>query len=139
MSPQQGPQISIEGLRAFQRDVKTTQPGLRRDVPKAMQKAAEEVALPASRALTPSRTGRLRASERVSARGIGVAITSRVPYANVIHWGGTTGRHHSRSRPGATRITKSLFAVRAIERTAGPLVDAIGDELAKTFRRNGWD
>lgn len=134
----EGPRVAVEGLRAFQADVRKVQPELRREVPRALKQATERVVLPVSKALTPKRTGRLAASERVSARQTTVSITSRLPYANVQHWGGTTGRGHTRSHPGATRVKKTLFAVRAVERTSFVLVEEIGRELEATFRRNGW-
>lgn len=133
-----GPQIAVEGLREFQRDVRKLQPELRREVPTALREATERVVLPVSRARTPRRTGRLAASERVVARGNSVSITSRLPYANVVHWGGSAGRGHSPSRPGAVRFKASLFAVRAVEDTAGRLVGEIARELDHVFRRNGW-
>lgn len=130
--------VAIEGLAAFQRDVRKTQPELRREVPHALRIATERVVLPVARSLTPKKSGALAASERVVARGNSVSLVSRLPYSNVQHWGGTTGRGHSRGHAGATRVKASLFAVRAVEQSATRVADEVMRELDGVFRRNGW-
>lgn len=132
--------IRIEGLRSLQRDIRRVVPELKRDVPIAIQHAVEDTLLRPAQALAPHRTGRLAASLRVVRAGNRVAIRSRLPYANVIHWGGTTGRHH---RPGiggsgSVHVTANLFIAKAIDHGATRTVEAIADNLDHTFRRNGW-
>jgi hypothetical protein len=74
----------------------------RREFTKVLRAAAEPV-IAKARSEAPVRTGRLRASIKPYASGAGikpyVRFGSRLPYANVINWGGTTGIGHSAYQP----------------------------------------
>lgn len=112
---------------------------LPREMGLAMRGAAERTVLPAARAAAPHRTGHLATSLKVSARGTKVAITSRLPYANVVHWGGTTGRGHQRgSGRGSVKVRANPFALRAIETTSDAFMNELADSLDAFFTRHGW-
>src|SRR4051794_40081876 len=94
--PGRGPSVHVLGLKEIQRSFREMDRGAAKDVRKGLRDAMTPVAAEASR-LVPHRSGKLAASLRPFAVSSSVGIRSRVAYANVLHWGGTTGRGH---RPG---------------------------------------
>lgn len=131
--------VQVEGLNTIRRDLRLIDSGLNRELGQAMKTAAEPV-LVTARSLTPVRTGRLQRSLGVRASGTRVSIVSRQPYANVIHWGGTTGRGHmpGRGGSGSVRIRASRFALRAIDEKHNEFVNELARSLDAFFRRHGW-
>lgn len=130
--------LQIEGLRETQRALRRLEPDLRKQF---REDAFKRVALVVAReaaVLAPKRTGRLAGSLRGTTSGFKAVVRSPLPYANVIHWGGTTGRGHSRSRPGATRIKRTEFVLRAAEQKREVIEDAFIDGVHEVARRNGW-
>lgn len=125
------PAVHVQGLRELRRDLKRLAP----EVDKELRKELRDVARPiiqTAQALTPRRTGALAASLRPSVTQKAVAIRSRLPYANVIHWGGRTGPQRT------TRIQANPFLSRAIEQHADQVVDAMGDAVDRAADRAGW-
>lgn len=104
-----------------------------------MKMATERTVLPVARTAAPHRSGRLAASLKVSARGTTVAVTSRLPYANVQHWGGTTGPHHQRGPgKGTVKVKGTKFVTRAVEVTSDQFINELADSLDGFFMRHGW-
>jgi phage gpG-like protein len=136
--PRQDVSIKIDGLKELQRDIKRVQPALKREVPKALGDAAKTAVLPGARMMAPKRTGRLSASLRVSQRQTGALIGSRLPYANVIHWGGNVPSARSTSTRPKRRFEATLFINKAATRNQVKLVDDTWNNLRLTFRRHGW-
>lgn len=131
-------QVHIEGLRELKRDLRRLEPQVRAELrTEAFRKAANIVAAEA-RTLVPVRTGRLRASIKGTTSGFKGVVRSPLPYANVIHWGGTTGRGHSRTRPGSVRVKGSFFITRALDRKRGQVEDQLLEGIHDVARRNGW-
>ena len=130
--------VQVEGLNETRRDLRLIDQQLPRELGQAMKAAAQPV-LETARSNTPVRTGRLQQSLRLSAAGTRVSIVSRVPYANVIEWGGTTGRGH---RPGggggSVRIKGRHMATRAAEQKHDEFVNALARSLDEFFARHGW-
>lgn len=129
--------VRVEGLAQLRRDLRTMGAELDRELRDDLKRAAEREVLPTARALAPRKTGRLASSLRVTARGNRVSISSRVPYANVQHWGGTTGRGHQLGH-GATRVQGTYFITRAATQNLDRMTSAVGDEFIQFARRHGW-
>jgi phage gpG-like protein len=113
----------------------------RREFTKDLRAAVEPV-IEKARSEAPVRTGRLRASIKPYASGAGikpyVRFGSRLPYANVINWGGTTGRGHSRRTPGATRIKPNNFMQRAVDAKRDEAVIRVEQSIMRTARQHGF-
>lgn len=89
--------------------------------------------LPRAQALAPRRTGQLAASIRPFATARGAGVRSRLPYAGLVHYGGTI-------RPRGVPITfrASLFADRAAEESMDRYVDELGDAVDALAARHGF-
>lgn len=124
--------IRVEGLRALRRDLR----GLSKDAPKALNAAFKDAAQPIvarSRQLAPRRSGRLAASIRAGTRGDRLFIRSPLPYAGVLHWGGTVN-------PKGTPITfrRTEFITRAVAENQDRLISGLGDAIDGVARKHGW-
>src|SRR3954471_18933800 len=86
---------AVQGLRELRRDLKAVERELPRELTKTMKRAAEPVARHAAE-LAPRKSGALARSITAGAAGTKASIRSRLPYANVQAWGGTTGPGHQR-------------------------------------------
>jgi hypothetical protein len=80
--------VRVEGLREFRRDLKRVSPEVNTGLRVELKRIGETVAAEA-RGAAVKRTGRYAASIRPYVAGAGVAVGSRLPQANVLHWGGT--------------------------------------------------
>ena len=129
--------VRVEGLQALRRDLRDLGPDAQKELQGALKQAAELVAERA-RPLAPRKTGALAASIRGTTAGHKGIVRSPLPYAALQHFGGTTGRGHSRGRPGATRVRGTLFISRALEANQEAVVDVLGDAIEDAARRNGW-
>lgn len=89
-------QVTLEGIGEVRRALKVIDQKLPVELGHMMERAAVPV-VAAARSRAPHRSGALSRSLKVTAQSSAVSIRSALPYANVIHWGGTTGRGH---RPG---------------------------------------
>jgi phage gpG-like protein len=102
--------------------------GLRDDI----KHAAGKVALTAG-ANAPRRTGALQHSIRVFVSGARASIGSTLPYAGVVHWGGTIA-------PKGTKILfrRNEFVTRAIADHQDQIVEDIADGVERAAIRAGW-
>lgn len=130
-------QIQAHGLNQLRRDLKAIDASLAREMRDSLKDAAGIVSRQAT-IQAPRRTGKLAASIRPSTAGARAVIRSPVPYGNVIHWGGTTGRGHTATTPGATRIRANPFIKRAAEAKAPEALERIADNLEALARRHGF-
>lgn len=129
--------VQVEGLNDLRKALKTTDAELATELRLVLKGAAEIVAVRA-RSLAPHRSGALAASIKAGTSGSSALVRSNLPYANVIHWGGTTGPGHSRGHAGATTIKPSLFISHAIEQTDRAVVDEVQAGLDRLITRAGW-
>jgi phage gpG-like protein len=122
--------VHIQGLRELRRDLRA----ISKDAPKDLNKAFKEVARPIvarAQSLAPRRSGRLASSIRAGTRGDRLFIRSPLPYAGVVHWGGTI-------RPKGAPITfrRTEFITRAVAEKQDELIDRLGDAIEDSAR--GW-
>lgn len=97
--------IQVDGLRSLQAALKAVEKGAPREAGKAIRKALEPVELVAS-SRTPTDTGLLQRSNRVTVRGVSkVAIVNKQPYANAIHW----GRKRNRGVPSVIKARPFIY------------------------------
>jgi phage gpG-like protein len=124
--------VTTKGLGELRRDLRRLEPLVDRELRDALREAGEKVAITAG-ALAPRRSGALAHSIRPFVSGARVSIGSTLPYAGVVHWGGTI-------RPRGVPITfkPTEFVTRAAEDHADELVDDIGDGVERAARRAGW-
>lgn len=126
------PAIETRGLRDFRRDLKRLAPEVAKELTKRLRRGAERIrrrAIPE----TPTVTGELAGSLRVSVTTRGAAITSRLPQAGVIHYGGTI-----QPRGVPIEIRASEFVSRAIDVEADALLEDIEDGVQDAARRAGF-
>ena len=125
-------EVTVRGLKEFRRDLRRLEPEVDKELRKSIKAAAGKVAVEAA-ALAPRRTGTLARSIRPYVSGARASIGSTLPYAPVVHWGGTI-------RPRGVPITFAAteFISRAAARHADRLVDEIGDGIEAAADRVGW-
>lgn len=128
------PGIRVEGLREFRSSLKGADAATTKIINQELRVSAETVAA-AARGLAPRKTGRLAGSLKPFAAGNRVGVRSSLPYANVQHWGGTTGRGHTSSRPGATRVRGTQFVTRAVEGREDQIIQGLGEALERALVR----
>lgn len=123
--------VRVENLQAVRRALRAVDRGAAKEVQQVTRRAAEIVAVEA-RIRAPKLTGALAGSIRAGTSGSRGIVRSRLPYANVIQWGGRVGRKK------ATFIRPTHFVTNALEAKQ----DAVTRELARGFddvlRRNGF-
>lgn len=124
--------VEVNGLAAFRRDVKRLDPAVAKELQGELKDAAGRV-LDEARAGAPRRTGALAASLRVSLTTRGASIYSRLPYAPVVHWGGTI-----RPRGAAITFPRTEFVTRAAHDNAERLLEDVGDAVERAATRTGW-
>lgn len=124
--------VRVEGLRELRRDLRQLQPDAAKEIRTVLKGAAEIVAA-AARADAPRKTGRLADSIRGTTAGDRGVVRSKLPYANVQHWGGTIA-----PRGTPIRIRATEFVAKNLERRAEHIVEAIGDGIERAAQKNGW-
>lgn len=131
--------IAAPGLRQLRRTFKRLAPEVDKQLRADLKQDAQPI-LERGRQLVPRRSGRLARSLRISVQQRGVAITSTLPYANVIHWGGTTGRGHMSGVPfsGSVFVEPSLFLSRALEENEKRVVRDMARSVDRAAVRAGW-
>lgn len=126
------PAVQVRGLKEFRRDLRRLEPEIDKELRKSIRVAASKVAVTAA-GLAPRRSGALARSIRPYVSGARASVGSRLPYAGVVHWGGTIS---PKGTPIAFRRTE--FISIAAERQADRLIDDIGDGIEAAARRAGW-
>jgi phage gpG-like protein len=134
-----GIRVDTSGLRELRRDLKGMDRAVDKQLVREFRTIGRDIAQEGS-ALAPRKTGTLAGSLKPSVTLRGVAVGSRLEYANVAHWGGTTGRGHQPGVPwsGSVRVQPSLFLSRAVERQQNKIVDEIGDAIERAATDVGW-
>lgn len=133
-----GPAVVVDGLKEARRDIRTIDRKLNRELGRDIKQAVERELLPTARRLAPKRTGALAGSIRVSSDMRGATIRSRLPYANVIHWGGSVPSKRSTSRRPKRRFKRTLFLVRAAQQEGPEVEEGIAKAMDGFLRRNGF-
>ena len=129
--------LGLEDLRKSLRD-------LDKEIDKALRKDLREAAKPVlarARANVPTGgSGALARSLRISVQTRGVALGSRLQYANLVHWGGSTGRGHVQGRAwsGSVKVRESLFLSRALVSEEDQLLDALDAAVGRAAERAGF-
>jgi hypothetical protein len=129
--------VRVEGLKELRKVLKATDRSVNLELGKDLRVAAGIVAQGAS-GLAPRQTGALAASYRGGGAGLRAYVRSTLPYAALIEFGGTTGRGHSASRPGATRVRAQAPVRRALEGSQDAVVEAVAHGIDVAARRAGW-
>lgn len=124
--------VTVHGLREFQRDLKRLEPETAKLLRADIRAAAARVAVEA-RANAPRLTGRYAKSIKPYVTAKGVSIGSRVPYAGIVHWGGTI-------QPRGVPITFPARPVisDAVDHNADRLINDLGDAVETAAHRTGW-
>jgi phage gpG-like protein len=131
--------IQVQGLADLRRAVKAVDPAGLTAIRVVLKDAAVLVARDA-RGMAPHRSGRLAAGIRAGTSGNRAVVRDRLPYANLIHWGGSTGRGHKPGVPwsGSVLVRPSLFISRAIDRNEEVIARHLADEFDSLIKRSGW-
>lgn len=125
-------QVRVDGLREFRRDLKRVDNEADKELRKSIRTAALKVAAEAA-ASAPRRSGALAKSIRPYVSGARASIGSTLPYAGVVHWGGTI-----QPRGVDIRFPRTEFITKAVERHTDQIVDDIGDGIERAALRAGW-
>lgn len=139
VSQARGLAIRVDGLATVRAVLRETDKESLKALRQGLKDAGDIVAERA-RQRAPRRSGALARSIRVSARGNTISIRSNLPYANVIHWGGSVGRGH---RPGSawsgsTNIRPSLFISRALDESEDRVMASVEQAMDTALTRAGW-
>lgn len=128
----EGVTVQIHGLRELRKDFRKLGGTANRELSGELKRALLPI-VAVARADAPQRTGRLAASIKPFASGLRVGVRSALPYANVVHWGGTI-------EPKGVPITfpRRAFIWDAIEERDDRIVDDLGDAVEDAARRCGW-
>jgi phage gpG-like protein len=126
------PVIETHGVKEFQRDLRRMQPEVAKELRQEIKAGAGPI-LASARLSAPKLSGTLARSIKLSVTARGVSIYSTVPYAPVVHWGGTIS-------PRGVDITfaRTEFITKSVEARADELVDDIGDSVERVAERLGW-
>lgn len=128
--------VRIEGLREFQRGLKS----LDRDLPKALRLAfndAADIVISDARPRVPSRSGRAKGTVRARSTQTAARVTgggSRAPYYPWLDFGGRVGRRRSVRRPF---LSEGRYIYRAFYDNRPRFLDAMTDAIMKVARSAG--
>lgn len=124
--------VRVDGLKEFRRDLKRLEPEADKELRNSIRAAATKIAVEAA-ASAPRRSGALARSIRPYVSRATASIASRLPYAPVVHWGGTI-----EPKGVPIRFKRTEFITKAVERGTDQLIDDIGDGVERAARRVGW-
>ena len=132
--------VKVDGLADLRRAVKAVDKAGLKAIQLILKDSSELVARDA-RSLAPHRSGKLAAGIRATTSGSKAVVRDKVPYAALIHWGGSTGRGH---RPGAAWsgsviVHPSLFVSRSIDRNEEVIANHLAEQFDDLIKRSGWD
>ena len=126
------PVVKIEGLRDLRRVLRQTDVESARALQGGLKDAASVVATEAA-AHAPRRSGALAKSIRPYAAGNKAGVRSRLPYAGVVHWGGTI-----KPRGVPIKFERRPFIAEAVDRKQDAIVARVAVALDAAVRRAGW-
>lgn len=129
--------VRVEGLQTLRKALRDVDRDVLKEVQQVSKRAAEIVAVEA-RVRAPKRTGRLAGSVKSTTSGAKGVVHVAQPYANVIEWGGTTGRGHSRGHAGATHIRPHHFVTGALEANQRRVQQEFAAGLSDVLRRHNF-
>lgn len=126
------PAVHVKGLAEFRRDVKRVDAEVNKQLARDLREGAQET-LEEGRAVAPRLTGKLAGSLRLSVTTRQVAIYSNLPYAGLLHWGGTI-------RPRGVPITfkRTEFLSDPVERNADKIAERVAESVEDAARATGW-
>ena len=132
--------VRVSGLSDLRRDLKAISRDLPKELGGAMQRAAQPVARKASELATKGETGRYSRSIKARRQQSKAVVGSSLPYANVRHWGGTTGRGHKPGVPGSGSVkVKGDHAIeKAAEQQADAFINDLADGIERLLARHGF-
>lgn len=124
--------IRIDGLKELRGALRNTDKEALKALQGELKNAAGIVATEAS-ILAPMVTGRLASSIRPYTSGNKFGVRSNLPYAPVVHWGGTI-------RPRGVPIVfrPQPFILEAIDRTSEEVAEQVAAVLDAAITRAGW-
>lgn len=124
--------IETVGLREFRRDLKKLDREIDKELVGDIRRAGGTY-LTEARTEAPMKSGALAKSLKLSVTTRGVSIYSTVPYAGVVHWGGTIA-----PRGAPITFERTEFISKAVDRGADRLVDELSDSVEQAAKRAGW-
>jgi phage gpG-like protein len=121
--------IRVDGLSGLRKGLRQLDPDANKELTQALKAAADKVAVTAG-ALAPRRSGELAHSIRPQVSGTRASIVSSLPYAAVVHWGGTIA-------PRGARITfkRTGFITRAVEDHRDELLQDVAAGIDHALQR----
>lgn len=123
--------IQVKGLKELRRDLRRTDKEAVKEVRQTIRDAARIVAEEAGRLAPRGPTGKLAESYRGTASGTLGIVRSRLVQARFIEFG-----FHPRG--GSTFVPGREVIGRAIERSEGEVIEALGDGIDRAASRAGW-
>lgn len=124
------PAVEVKGLREFRRDLKQLDVDADKELRKEL-KVAGETALHG--ADVPTRSGALARSLKISVTAKRITLYSTLPYAGVVHWGGTI-----EPRGVPIRFPRTEFLSKAVDQGAAQAEQNVADAVDRAARRAGW-
>lgn len=125
--------IRVDNLDTVRRDLRTIGDREALKAVQAVTKSAAEIVAVQARSLAPRRTGALASSIVATTSGNKGIVRSPLPYAAVVHWGGTI---HPRGAPITFKRTEFIY--RAFDQTADQVAQRLADGFDDVFRTHGF-
>src|SRR5690242_19296630 len=124
--------VQIKGLREFRRDLKSLDAEVDKELRTELREGAQDVLAEAC-SVSSRDTGRLAGSLRLSVTARKVSVYSSLPYAGLLHWGGTI-------RPRGVPIVfpRTEFLRRTAEDHADEIAENVADSVERAARSAGW-
>lgn len=133
-----GPAVRVVGLRDLRRDLRKVAPEALKELRQELRDAAQLVAS-AARPKARRRTGEYAESIRAGTSGDRALVRSPLPYANVAHWGGTTGPGHEHGPGQGSVVFDPQPAIpEAAEQLEDPVLDRIERGIDRALAARGF-
>ena len=125
-------QVEIKGGRELRAVLRRTEPEADKALRQELREAGARIALVAA-SKAPRRSGALQRSIRPYVTSRGISIGSDLPYAGVVHWGGTIA-----PRGAPITFERRPFVEDAVEDAAEWLIDQVARSFDGAARKAGW-
>jgi len=125
--------IELRGARELRSVLKRTEPEADQHLKEELKTIGARVALVGA-AKAPRRTGALQRSIRPYVTTRGIAIGSNLPYAGVVHWGGTI-----RPRGAPIQFRRRPFLEDAVEDVADWALTEVAGAFDRAVNQAGWE